>query len=116
MSDETYTVFRVTSFVPLTVELPDVADTVTGKVKVLLPDVNVTVKRLLSEVFDPRHEMPYIGGTLPGGGIEFDAGEEGIRVGDVVAFINASRKELAQMREIVQQQLDERGPLLAPVI
>ena len=58
-------VFKVTAFHPLTIELPDVGATVAGPVKVELPRIRVTVKRLLSEVFDPRGLAPAIVGDMP---------------------------------------------------
>ena len=111
-----WTVFTVTSFNPLTVEIPEVGDVVTGPVKVQLPPVTVSVRRLLSKLVDPREEGPVIMGTATGPEYTFEARDGGVPVGELVQFIYNARAEFAKAHAIVQTGLDERGALLEPVL
>lgn len=110
-------VFKVTGFHPLTLEMPEgIGDTVTGPVKVELPRVKVTVKRLLSELFDPRQEAPAIMGDIPGPGYQFETVDAGVRVGDIVAWIYACADDFEKVHSIYQEHFDKHGALLEPVL
>ena len=111
-----WTVVKVTSFNPLTVEIPEVGDAVTGPVKVQLPPVTLSVRRLLSKTFDPREEGPVIMATAPGLEYVFEARDGGVPVGELVQFIYDCRAEFAKAHGIMQAGLDERGALLEPVL
>ena len=108
-------VFKVTAFHPLTIELPDVGATVGGPVKVELPRIRVTVKRLLSEVFDPRGLAPVIVGDMPGPGYQFEA-NDGTKVTDILAWIHACAEDFEKVHTLYQEYFDKHGALLEPVL
>jgi len=113
MSEET--VFTITSFDPLTVELPAIdGEEIHGKIRVAFPPVHVVVKELVGGM----RGGPSIVADLPGAGLSWDVpeGGEGMKPGDVVGFIITARETLEEAFHVVQGAVDDHGPLLDPVL
>ncbi|GJE29759.1 hypothetical protein [Methylobacterium organophilum] len=58
---------------------------------------------------DEQRVVDYLGATLPGIGPSEDP------IGLVLALLNASREDLAQMRGLAARAAHHHGPLLSPV-
>jgi hypothetical protein len=105
-------VFTITSFDPLTVELPAIGgkEEMHGKIRVAFPPMQVTVKDLLPGF----PELGSIVGDLPGAGVSWEVPEdgEGMTAGDVVGFIMEARETLQQAHSTVQRAVDGYGALL----
>lgn len=116
--EERRTAIRVLSFEPLQIELPEEEGPLPLPVWIELPGIRVTVRRLLSDVFDPAGHAPSLQGTLPGPAYKLDNEEHTgeIELGKLVEFIAASRADLRQIHHLYQKHFDDHGALLDPVI
>lgn len=114
MSDAESTV-KILSFDPLVLELPPIVGPLPLPVHIALPEISVTVRRLLSEVFDPSGTGPAVVGKLPGPGYTI-SGDGTVELGKLVEFIVSSSSQLAEVHRLYQVHADDYGPLMKPVL